>query len=219
LRQASFVDRKLGRFFFASKLILNQIVKIGCSSSRRPNAGRHFGFRAGGGTDVRKRLCPDFAILNTSGSDDTVGYVVTGSVGHIFALTDRVRFDLRGSMLGVSFTGDDYTDSGGNQFGESHISFGAFKFEPGIYGDFQLENGMTFSPYARADFQPRFAYRNTASIDGREIDFDDSDFSVALSTGFNLKMSEMATMSGEVRGKVSSDSSTLGGKLGLKIAF
>jgi len=32
-------------------------------------------------------------------------------------------------------------------------------------------------------------------------------------------MSKKATMSGEIRGKLSSDSSTLGGKLGLKIQF
>lgn len=158
-------------------------------------------------------------VLNTTGSYDTEGFAVTGSVGHIFALSDRMRFDLRGGILGVSFTGDDYTDSGGNQFGESRISFGAFKFEPGIYADFALENGMVFSPYARADLQQRFAYKNTATIDSREIEFDDADFSAAFSGGFNLRMSEKATLSSEVRGKLSSDSSTIGGKLGLKIAF
>jgi len=82
-----------------------------------------------------------------------------------------------------------------------------------------MENGMTFSPYARAELQQRFGYENTAGIDGLPIYFDDADFSAALSTGFNLKMSARATMSGEVRGKVSSDSTTLAGKLGLKMAF
>ena len=158
-------------------------------------------------------------VLNTTGSYGTEGYAVTGSVGHIFALTERVRFDLRGGILGVTFNGDDYTDSGGNQFGESRISFGAFKFEPGIYADFALENGMVLSPYARADFQQRFAYKNTTNIDNREIEFDDADFSAAVSGGFNLKMTERATVSGEVRGKFSADSSTLGGKLGLKVSF
>jgi hypothetical protein len=158
-------------------------------------------------------------VLNTTGGYDTEGYAVTGSVGHIFMLTDRVRFDLRGGLLGVTFTGDDYTDSGGNQFGKSRISFGSFKFEPGIYADYQLDNGMVFSPYARADLQQRFGYRNTSNIDNVEIDFDDADFSVALSSGFNLRMSERATVSSEVRGKLSADSSTIGGKLGLKIAF
>lgn len=158
-------------------------------------------------------------VLNTTGSYGTEGYAVTGSVGHIFSLTERVRFDLRGGILGVTFNGDDYTDSGGNQFGESRISFGAFKFEPGIYADFALENGMVLSPYARADFQQRFAYKNTTNIDSREINFHDADFSAAVSGGFNLKMTERATVSGEVRGKFSADSSTVGGKLGLKVAF
>ena len=158
-------------------------------------------------------------VLNTSGSYDTEGYAITGSVGHIFALDDDLRFDLRGGLLGVTFTGSDYVDSGGNQFGETEISFGAIKFEPGIYKDMKLDNGMVFSPYARADLQQRFGYENTSSIDGVEIDFDDADFSAALSTGFNLKMTRTATMSGEVRGKLSDDSTTLGAKLGLKVQF
>ena len=157
--------------------------------------------------------------LNTVGDYDTAGYAVTASAGHIFAVSDRVRFDLRGGILGVRFTGDEFTDSGGNQFGKTRVSFGAVKFEPGVYADFVMESGMVFSPYLRADLQQRFSYKNVAALDAQEADFDDSDFSAALMSGFNLKMSEKTTMSGEVRGKFSSDSSTVAAKLGLKIAF
>ncbi|AMX97695.1 hypothetical protein A4R28_31265 (plasmid) [Mesorhizobium ciceri] len=166
-----------------------------------------------GGSDVTN------GVLGTTGSYDTKGYAVTASVGHIFKLGERTRFDLRGGLLGVSFRGDPYTDSGGNEFGKSQLSFGAIKLEPGIYGDYTLSNGMVISPYARGELQQRFGYKNTTEIDTREIDFDDADFSAALSTGFNLKMSAATTVNGEVRGKVSSDSSTIGAKLGLKIAF
>ncbi|MFD2055382.1 autotransporter [Mesorhizobium calcicola] len=166
-----------------------------------------------GGSDVTN------GVLGTTGSYDTKGYAVTASVGHIFKLGERTRFDLRGGLLGVSFRGDPYTDSGGNEFGKSRLSFGAIKFEPGIYGDYTLSNGMVLSPYARVELQQRFGYKNTTEIDTREIAFDDADFSAALSTGFNLKVSELTTVSGEVRGKASSDSSTIGAKLGLKIAF
>ena len=41
-------------------------------------------------------------VLNTVGNYDTAGYAVTASAGHIFALSDRARFDLRGGILGVS---------------------------------------------------------------------------------------------------------------------
>ena len=157
--------------------------------------------------------------LNTVGNYDTAGYAVTASAGHIFALSHRVRFDLRGGILGVRFTGDEFTDSGGNQFGKTRVSFGAVKFEPGVYADFVMESGMVFSPYLRADLQQRFSYKNVAALDAQEADFDDFDFSAALMSGFNLKMSEKTTMSGEVRGKFSSDSSTVAAKLGLKIAF
>ena len=156
---------------------------------------------------------------DTSGSYGTQGYAVTGSVGHIFTLTDRGRFDLRGGLLGVTFTGDGYTDESGTDFGKSHLSFGAIKFEPGIYADYQLGNGMVISPYARADIQQRFGYSNTASVEGEESEFDDADFSVALYSGFNLKMTASTTLSTEIRGKWSADSSTISGKLGVKIAF
>ncbi|MER9582020.1 autotransporter [Mesorhizobium sp. M0276] len=166
-----------------------------------------------GGSDVTN------GVLGTTGSYDTKGYAVTASVGHIFKLGERTRFDLRGGLLGVSFRGDPYTDSGGNEFGKSQLSFGAIKLEPGIYGDYTLSNGMVFSPYARGELQQRFGYKNTTEIDTREINFDDADFSTALSTGFNLKVSDSTTVNGEVRGKASSDSSTIGAKFGLKIAF
>ena len=157
--------------------------------------------------------------FGSSGSYDTEGYAITGSIGRIFNLTDRVRFDLRGGLLGVDFTGDAYTDSDGANQGRSRLSFGAIKFDPGVYADFQLQNGMVISPYARADLQQRFGYSNTASVFGLESEFDDADFSVALSSGFNLKMSASTTLSSEIRGKWSEDSSTISGKLGLKIAF
>jgi len=157
--------------------------------------------------------------LNTTGNYDTAGYAVTASAGHIFALSDRARFDLRGGILGVSFTGDAFTDSGGNRFGKTRVSFGALKFEPGVYADYVMESGMVFSPYLRADLQQRFAYSNTADIEAEEVDFDDADFSAAVAAGFNLKMSEQTTLSGEVRGKTSSDSQTVAAKLGIKVAF
>jgi hypothetical protein len=59
---------------------------------------------------------------------------------------------------------------------------------------------------------------NCSSVSG-EIAFDDADFYAALSTGFNLKVSELTTVNGEVRRKASSDSSIVGAKLGVKIAF
>jgi hypothetical protein len=167
-----------------------------------------------GNTDVQNGI-----LGGAAGEYDTVGYAVTASAGRIFALSDRLRFDLRVGVLGVSFTGDSYTDDLGVAHGETEVSFGALKFEPGIYGDFQWQNGMVFSPYLRGELQQRFAYENTAIADGRRFDFDDSDFSAAVMAGFNLKVLQSATVSAEVRGKASSDSTTLAGKVGLKVAF
>jgi hypothetical protein len=158
-------------------------------------------------------------VKGNDGSYDTQGYAITGSIGRIFNLTDRMRFDLRGGLLGVTFTGDAYTDDAGTEFGKSRLSFGAIKFDPGVYADYQLGNGMVISPYARGDLQQRFGYSNTASVFGQRSDFEDADFSVALSSGFNLKMSSSTTVSTEIRGKWSEDSSTVSGKMGLKVAF
>ena len=158
-------------------------------------------------------------VLNSTGSYDTVGYAGTASIGHIFALSDRTNLDLRGGMVGATFSGDPFIDSSGNAYGRSHVSFGAIKFDPGIYGTYKLDNGMVFSPYARADLQQRFGYRNEASISGIGFDFKDANFSAGLSAGFNLKVSRASTLSAEIRGKASSDSRMLAGKIGFKVSF
>ncbi|MEI5677272.1 MULTISPECIES: autotransporter [unclassified Mesorhizobium] len=158
-------------------------------------------------------------ILASTGNYDTVGYALTGSVGHIFPLGDKWKFDLRGGALWATFEGDAFTDSQGNEFGKSKVSFGALKFEPGFYGDFALDNGMAISPYARLELQQRIGYRNTGSIAGLNFEFDDADFSVALSSGLNLQLSKTTTLSGELKTKFSSDSQSLAGKIGIKAKF
>lgn len=167
-----------------------------------------------GETDVRNGL-----LGGATGSYDTFGYAFSASAGRIFVLSDRLRFDLRGGILGANFEGDPYVDSLGLAHGASEISFGAVKFEPGIYGDFALENGRVFSPYLRGELQQRFGYENVASAGGTTFEFDDSDFSAALSAGFNLRLTPSATVSAEIRGRASSDSTTIAGKFGLKVAF
>ena len=88
----------------------------------------------------------DNHVLGSTGAYDTVGYALTGTVGHIFMLTETLRFDLRGGALWASFEGDEFEDSQGNSFGTSKVSFGAIKFEPGIYGDFNPDNGNGDKP-------------------------------------------------------------------------
>jgi hypothetical protein len=161
----------------------------------------------------------DNHVLGAAGEYDTVGYAFTGSVGHIFMLTETLRFDLRGGALWASFEGDAFEDSEGNSFGESQVSFGAIKFEPGIYGDFNLDNGMAFSPYGRLELQQRLGYENTGSVEGLDFEFEDADFSASLSAGFNLRVTQTTTLSSEIRTKFSSDSETFAGKLGLKVKF
>ncbi len=158
-------------------------------------------------------------VLRSTGDYDTAGYAVTGSIGHIFRLSDRVRFDLRGGLLGAAFKGDEFTDSAGVDYGESKVSFGAVKFEPGLYADFKTEGGMVFSPYTRLSLQQRFGYKNESSVGGIDFDFEDSDFSASLAGGFNLKATQRLTFSSEINGKVSSDSNQVAGKAGIKVSF
>jgi hypothetical protein len=158
-------------------------------------------------------------VLNSTGSYDTAGLAVTGSVGHVYQINENLRFDLRGGLLGVTFQGDSFEDSQGVSFGKSRISFGALKFEPGIFGLYPLENGKVFSPYLRLDIQQRFSYNNESSVQGTEFDFDDADFSGAIAGGFNYQISKITTLSAEARAKVSEDSTTYAGKIGLKARF
>ena len=167
-----------------------------------------------GNTDVTNGL-----LNNSKGSYDTQGAAVTLSAGHIFSLTDSVRFDLRGGVLAARFTGDDFTDSLGVNYGKSEVSFGGLKFEPGIYTDHKLENGMTLSPYLRAEFQQLLGYKNKSSLGGVNYSFDTSTFSAGLSGGANLQINPTTTLSSEIKVKASADSRSVAGKLGLKFAF
>jgi outer membrane autotransporter protein len=93
------------------------------------------------------------------------------------------------------------------------------KFEPGLFAQYVLENNKVFSPYIRAELQQRFGYRNESSLDDVNFEFEDSDFSASFSAGANYKFAEAWTASAEVRTKLSSDSNTFGGKLGIKAKF
>ena len=167
-----------------------------------------------GNTDVTNGL-----LNNSTGSYNTQGAAVTLSAGHIFSLTDELRLDLRGGVLAARFTGDDFTDSIGVNYGKSEVSFGGLKFEPGIYMDHKLENGMSLSPYLRAEFQQLIGYKNKSSLGGVNYEFDTATFSAALSGGANLKISSTTTLSSEIKVKASADSRSIAGKLGIKFAF
>ncbi len=167
-----------------------------------------------GNTDVTNGL-----LNNSTGSYNTQGAAVTLSAGHIFSLTDTVRFDLRGGVLAARFTGDDFTDSIGVKYGKSEVSFGGLKFEPGIYMDHKLDNGMSISPYLRAEFQQLLGYKNKSGIGGVNYEFDTATFSAALSGGANLQINPTTTLSSEVKVKASADSRSIAGKLGIKFAF
>ena len=158
-------------------------------------------------------------VLGSSGDYGTFGYAFTATAGHVFQINENWRFDLRGGILGASFRGDEFTDSVGNDFGSSRISFGAIKFEPGLFARYVMENNRIFSPYLRTEFQQRFDYKNTSSLDGIAFAFDDADFSASVSAGANYQFAEKWTASGEVRGKFSEDSRTFGGKIGVKVRF
>ena len=158
-------------------------------------------------------------VLNSTGSYDTEGYGVTGSVGHIFTLDRPHPFRPAWRPAGRHLRRWRLYRQRRQPVRMSQISFGAVKFEPGIYADYQLRERHGVQPLCEGRPAAALRLQNTAIIDTREIDFDDADFSAALSTGFNLKMSQSATVSGEIRGKLSSDSSTFGGKLGVKVPF
>ena len=159
-------------------------------------------------------------IFNSNGGYDTQGYAVTGSVGHIFMLSRHaaVRSARRHAWRRL-------------QRRRLHRQQGQpVRRIRDLVRRIQVRAGHLYGPPARQrhDLQPLCARRAAAAFRLRQhveasarwrSASTTADFSAALSTGFNLKMSKKATMSGEIRGKLSSDSSTLGGKLGLKIAF
>jgi len=200
-------------------------ANIGSGDNRSGMIGGYSLFRSGttyalasatgffGNTDIIN------GILNSTGNYGTAGVAVTGAVGHVYQINESWRFDLRGGLLGVYFEGDSFEDSQGNDFGRSHISFGAVKLEPGIFAQYPMEDGRILSPYARLTLTQRFGYENESSLEGVDFFFDDADFSAALAGGVNYQVSKTTTLSSEVLSKVSSDSNTFAGKIGIKARF
>ena len=160
----------------------------------------------------------DNSVLATDGLYQTTGYAVTGSAGRIFAVTERIRADIRIGGVYTKFFGDDFTDSAGNRFGSSEISFGSVRFEPGVFTSLQLGD-YAVSPYLRGQISQRIGYNNEANIQGQDFSFDDADLSFGLQLGTNVTLTEKLTLKAEVAGRTSEDSSQFTGKLGLKYKF
>ena len=160
----------------------------------------------------------DNSVLGTDGLYQTTGYAVTGSAGRIFALTERIRADLRVGGVYTKFFGDDFTDSAGNRFGSSEISFGSIRFEPGVFTSLQVGD-YAVSPYLRGQISQRIGYNNEANIQGQDFSFDDADLSFGLQLGTNVTLTEKLTLKAELAGRTSEDSNQFTGKLGLKFKF
>lgn len=159
----------------------------------------------------------DVFVAQTGGKGDygTEGFVVSAKVGRNMAVADRVRFDVRGGIAYAAFYGDSFTDSAGTNYGDTRVSYGTVSFEPGISTSAVL-GGFTVSPFARGLLSARFGYDNTASVNGVDFDFDDSDFTIGAQVGANAVLGKNFTAGALVEGRTSGDENSILAKLSLK---
>ena len=161
----------------------------------------------------------DDRVANAHGEYDTNAYSVSGVVGKFIPITDRYNLDLRGGLQYVNNSGDGFTDSRGNVFGESEVSYWQGQISAGLSGSF-MYNDMSFQPYVRAALSTQFDYESTSNAFGVIYDFDSGDdLMLSLSAGMLANITKQLQLSGEVSFDHSTDEDTVGGKLGLKFRF
>jgi outer membrane autotransporter protein len=156
--------------------------------------------------------------LDSTGGYDTSGYGLTLTAGRQIPLDERYTFDLRGSVGYLSFTGDAFTDSAGFDYGESEVSFGFVKLQPGINATVPFRD-QTLRPYLRAELAQRIDYENTSTFEGETFTFKDNNFSAAAMLGTDYAVRNNLTLSGEIAGYTSGDFNAVTAKIGLKYLF
>lgn len=163
----------------------------------------------------------DLVLANTgaTGSYDTRGVVVSAKAGRNIAVSDTVRLDVRFSGTFAGFFGDPFTDSLGNEFGETRTTFGLLAFEPGVstvvpVGDYFLQ------PFGRLLLQGRVGYNNEAELAANTFEFDDdSDVTIGLSVGANIQFNDVVSAGANIDVRASEDQSAILGKLGVKFTI
>jgi len=157
-------------------------------------------------------------VYGSVGSYGTRGYAISGSIGKILSLGKNTKLDLRSSALWAQFFGDAHVDSQRNSFGSSEVSFGALKFQPGVFTNVAVGD-VVLQPFVRGELATRLGYENSARVLGTNFDFEDSDLSGTISSGVTAKVSSNISLKAEGAWKYSGDLNSITGKLGLKIRF
>lgn len=158
-------------------------------------------------------------LSGASGAYDNHAYMISATAGKSIPLNDRLNLDFRGSLQYVNHDGDAFTDSLGNVYGKSNLSYWQGQFGVGLFGNYTV-NDVVIRPYVRAALSTKFSYKNVSEVGGIRFDFDKGDdVLVSLSAGSTANLTPHLQLSGEVNGDFSGDETTLGGKLGLKYHF
>lgn len=161
----------------------------------------------------------DERIRNAHGEYDTSAYSVSGTVGKLIPVTDRLKLDLRGSLQYVNHDGDAFIDSIGNVFGKSEVSYWQGQVSAGLSSTIVVDD-MTFQPYVRTALATDFDYESKSSVNGFVFDFDSgNDYTLTFAGGVLANVSEKVQISGEVAFDHSEDEDSFGGKLGVKFRF
>jgi hypothetical protein len=161
----------------------------------------------------------DERVRGAHGEYDTSAYSVSGTVGKLIPITDTWKLDLRGGLQYVNHSGDAFTDSIGNVFGESEVSYWQGQISAGLSSTIVV-NEMSFQPYVRAALATDFDYESRSSVNGFVYDFDSgNDYTFSLSGGVLANVSKQVQVSGEISFDHAEDEDSFGGKFGVKFRF
>jgi hypothetical protein len=161
----------------------------------------------------------DQRIQRAHGEYDNSAYSASGTIGKFIPLGGVLNVDFRGGLQYVNHQGDAFTDSVGNNFGESEISYWEGQVSVGLFGTI-TSGEVVYQPYVRAALASQFDYESTTVFNGVKYDFDSGDdLTLSLSAGALANLSKRVQLSGEVSFDHSESEDAVAGKVGIKFRF
>ncbi len=164
------------------------------------------------------------AFANGSSSFGAHGFVNTAVAGHVFDLNGTARslqMDVRGGLLYSNAYGDPFSDRDGQIFHSSTDEWTA-SLSLTLFRDLALPGDETVRPYVKAGLKEQLGYSNRLeeSVEGADATyrFGQSGTLGSAEIGLDYVRSNV-TFTGGLYGEAATDRSSLGGRLGAKLAF
>ena len=155
-------------------------------------------------------------VLGSDSDYDTSTFVAAGFVGTIIPLTEKARFDVRGTLSYQRTVGEAHVDSLGLVYSDHTIAAADAMLSARLFGVFR-HDGMTIRPFIQAGITHHLSYNNHLEIDGVAFTMQEAETTIFTATGLDFEIDRTLQFSVGVRHEQSPDSESVTGRFGLSL--